>query len=268
MNIPVGQYIDLGWSTWDRSNAGYEWHTDEGVVRLIEKAETTNYVCYEPLSIPTLFLQFAELNPDDSNSLLQFANKYGPLCIPASVTPVMSSPPGETLEFWQTELIGIKNLVNLWQWQKTNNLAMLNQVITWERSQGESPPAVWYAFNDEEPQLVTEHPSILSRFKPGDVLFPALHLIANTVMGKLRDWPVDPFLFVTPQGELVQRFVPKTLLAAIWFQVFQAVSGEKRFKRCDVCQLWEDVTDKKATWRRHTECATRERMRKFRSKSG
>ena len=52
----------------------------------------------------------------------------------------------------------------------------------------------------------------------------------------------------------------------MWFQFFQAASGERKHKRCEVCKKWEDVTDKKATWTKHPECAGRVRTAKYRER--
>ena len=63
---------------------------------------------------------------------------------------------------------------------------------------------------------------------------------------------------------LKQGQVPENLLAAMWYQFLQTITGEKKFKRCAVCNNWEDVTYKKATWKQHPECGNRKRVNRYR----
>lgn len=280
MYTPPGQYIELGFGTWDRSNIGYDWdeskELSDGVIWsndvdppfLVEKTETSNYIEYDPLSLPNLFLYFAELNPDDINDILMFANKYGTLVLNKKINRSIPQTLkiGEPLEFWQSQITDMKNLVNLWEWHNNRDIEKLNNVISWGLPQSEYSNTVWYSFGIEEPQPIHVDTSAL---KYGDILFPALHLMAQIINEKLLDneaCRVTPMVFALTSGKLIQRFVPHTLLGAMWFQAYQAVSGEKKFKRCSICQKWEDVTEKKATWTRHPECAGRERVRKYREK--
>lgn len=165
----------------------------------------------------------------------------------------------------------MKNLVNLWQWHKTENFSMLNKVISCGPPQKlygvNTQLQYFFSFNGEEPQhfftFISQAETITHDFRE-----VAPMLIKLIIEEKLREWPVYPILLpTTPQGkEFLQRFQPSSLLATMWFQVFQAVSGEKRFKRCAVCQKWEDVTVKKETWKSHPECSSRERVRRYRDK--
>jgi hypothetical protein len=60
--------------------------------------------------------------------------------------------------------------------------------------------------------------------------------------------------------------VPDTLLATMWFQLYQILSGHKKLKRCLVCQQLMDVTDCRRSKRKHDHCSKRERMRKYEEK--
>jgi len=65
------------------------------------------------------------------------------------------------------------------------------------------------------------------------------------------------------EGRLAAYLKPKDLLSAMWLQFYFVLVGEKRIKRCSICGLWEDVTDKTKAWSAHAECAQRERFRKY-----
>ena len=56
------------------------------------------------------------------------------------------------------------------------------------------------------------------------------------------------------------------LLSAMWFQFYQVMTGEKRFKKCLECHLWEDVTNKYDNWSYHPECYDRKRAREYRAR--
>ena len=270
-NAP-GRYIELAYSKAVRSIDGYEWHSSENDLNSVHLTQKgTTGISYDPFNIPTLFMQFAELNSDVPDSLLEFANKYGPLAS-SKIVRDGESLSQETLEFWQTQIRDMRNLINLWQWHETGNYLMLSKVISCGDPQsfcnGNAQFLQYFcSFNGEEPrpffqQILSSQGEIIK-----DIQAAAVWLITIIVEAKLKEWTVWPVLHTsTPQGGFLQRFQPSSLLSTMWFQVFQALSGEKLFKRCSVCQKWEDVTNKKGTWKSHPECSSIERTRRFEAK--
>lgn len=73
---------------------------------------------------------------------------------------------------------------------------------------------------------------------------------------------VSPFLKITESG-FEPYLASRDLLSALWLQFYFAVLGERKLKRCAVCGLWEDVTDKTEAWTMHPECGARKRSKKY-----
>lgn len=188
---------------------------------------------------------------------------------------------GESLNFWYREIKEIKRTIQIWHWLKEQDTEKLNLVITWIDKE-----TVNYVFSTEE-EIKTFHrkgfdaeyryleagylrsstePIVFSRFNYGDVFLPAQYLLQRTINKKLDEYPTVPRLLLDKKNKLIQYLVPNNLLAAMWFQFYQAVTGEKLFKRCEVCRKWEDVTNNKVTWSKHPECAGRERAANYRER--
>ena len=202
---------------------------------------------------------------------------------------------GDTLVSWQNAHFAMKHTVQLWEWLKILDLEKLSLIIHWYDDNRAiryflgaeddlramckdgaimGPDHVKRRKDNNEPlrllngELASElsPPGLLARFVPGDVVIPAQTAMQKIINEKLKEYPTRPMLLMDNSNKLKQYFVPKNLLSAMWFQFFQAASGERKHKRCEVCKKWEDVTDKKATWTKHPECAGRERTAKYRER--
>jgi hypothetical protein len=97
-----------------------------------------------------------------------------------------------------------------------------------------------------------------------DVFTPSRAMVADLVNAGLRD--VLPALVLTRSGELEPRLRPKSLISAIWYQVYELAVGRKVLRRCEICGKRMDVTDRHANKRVHDRCSKRERMRRLRAK--
>ena len=106
-------------------------------------------------------------------------------------------------------------------------------------------------------------PEQYATWTKGDLLGPAMLYLTELINEKLNA-NTDCRI---PQGSRSPQFVAKNLLGAIWLQFSQIVSGEVRLKRCAVCKLYMDVTDKRSTWTKHESCAKRGQMRRYRRNS-
>jgi hypothetical protein len=86
---------------------------------------------------------------------------------------------------------------------------------------------------------------LLDRFKPFDVLRPALYALQAEINKRIAEFGVVPTLVWCPGPRINgiakpdhhQRivFVPKNLLAAMWLQFAQAVTGEYQLRECKGC---------------------------------
>jgi hypothetical protein len=53
----------------------------------------------------------------------------------------------------------------------------------------------------------------------------------------------------------------------MWLQFYFTASGHYKFKRCDVCHKWADVSNSSEKWTMHQACANKRRVREFRAKN-
>jgi hypothetical protein len=297
----IGQYIDLGFFSWRRSDAGYQIKATEPVLAegksdlfVLEKTETTGYQVTRPLENKVLFRAFGDLD-GSPESFIEFANENGLLTQGES----LATPPvngacdrtvrGDRLSLWTDEHWILQRVLETWDWLRAGDLENLQNVILWTSS-----GTVKYFFAERNDlksfrthgaEIVNgalrrrdngarlrimegefDSPGLIERFVRGDVILPAQTAVQLLVNRQLSKHPVRPMLLMDKKNALKQYFVPENLLAAMWFQLFQGLSGERKFKKCSVCHLWEDVTEKRANWSRHPECAGRIRTRKYREK--
>lgn len=78
---------------------------------------------------------------------------------------------------------------------------------------------------------------------------------------------VRPTLIYEEEATKLKPYLrPYDLLAALWTEFYLEVSGQKDFKRCGICGLWEDVTNKNKNWKVHPPCAARRRVDKYQAK--
>jgi hypothetical protein len=90
--------------------------------------------------------------------------------------------------------------------------------------------------------------------------------LQDRINAKLRRYPPELRLLKNQKGNLERFVVPESLLGAMWLQLSEVVSGQKRFRRCDVCGLWCEVTHKRRNWRMHPECSDRARSARYRER--
>ena len=86
---------------------------------------------------------------------------------------------------------------------------------------------------------------------------------------------VDFKLSLNAEGVFESYVKPKSLLDAIWLQLYQASisasQGERRIKRCEICGkpevLWEYGERKQnSNWHYHTECYNARKQKEYRDR--
>jgi hypothetical protein len=305
----LGQYIDLGYFKWFKSNAGY--YFDKNAISdmdpnvngpfIVESPENTGYTRFNPLEeCPSLFLRFADMDCTEQD-YIHFANENGLLTgdlllsnIPhnerrkekigdeiVEVEIAKKFIVGDPLVLWQKEHFILKYTVQVWEWLKDRNTNKLALVIRWNNSNkevkyflgSEKDLRLYHSESSEHNKIMhgtlaseTSNSILLSHFIPNDVLLPAQVLIQQQINKKLKEYRVNPVLLMDNKNMLQQYLMPENLLSAMWFQFYQAVTGEKKYKKCEVCHKWEDITNKKSNWSKHPECAGRLRTANYRKK--
>lgn len=279
LDIPQAFFV------WYVADKGYYWDEDAQAGALgsagqppflVDHPATSGLIPYSPLDKPELFLEFAETSPT-REGILAFANKYGKL---APAHDVVTPQPGrgdvllmaDSLSLWLGEIWYMKKTAQLWEWLKAEDLKALRKIISWGRDnksveytivpEGEAPgPRSWGLLASPD-----KKGEVFARFRAGDVLLPAKYLLQVWINKKLQKYPARPRLLLNEKNELEGYLMPSSLLSALWLQFYFAAIGKSRYKRCSICGLWSDVTNKRATWSKHDECANRDRVARCREK--
>ena len=276
--------IDLSMLQWGCHEGGYEWHvhTTEEAVKLISEAEAAEakgkkFVWrlryeglvpvkkdaavrwYAPLvDTPQLYREFAELQADE-DEFREFANKYGPLYLPAKersegdrgfrvVAPV------NTFESWESERKELSYTVELldearkemdrrgWGSQEAEGgFRRLVAAVPWaevlrgsEGRQGLGAKA-------------------LKLLKEKDLGDPALQLnlvvmtINQRLAGDLNRSAVPVQLLFHPgrglhESSFSMHIVPSDLASAMWLQLARDLAERPEFRQCPRCKRWFEIS--------------------------
>jgi len=263
------------------STSGYYWedeidkeffHSPEDVDGItgpiiLAKPETREYRAIYPLQdYPTLFTEFARVEPN-LNGIIDFTNKYG--LIVGEYLTYYHSPIGESSEsfnLWEKNILVMKEAVELWEAIKNEDITTLSKFVKWISYSNMDNWPTCFSPSTGQPfyrsLIIAPHHSAFRRIVTGDLLLPARIFLKEIININMQKHPTKVQLHLTADNKIIQNFIPKNLLSAMWFQFSQALTGEKKFKRCIHCGKWEDVTDKKATWKGHPECGNRARVKK------
>lgn len=290
--------VELGYFKWEKARGGYEirqavniggdsdyhdWfnfgdENDQNTAPfIIQKEKVDTMATIEPLTeSPALFAEFAGLDYNDAAAIIAFANHHGPL-----LPPNWRSYVGEKLAIWQNEIAIMKEAFELWQWAINGDTEKLARVITIKKHETPLKLTNSATLVGTEISRISGNggkhylncdDSFLRRLTPGDLVLPAKALVQaaiNDYLSRLPfNWifepPVMAQLLFNDHSELEQCLIPTALLAAMWLQFAQHVSGEKKIRRCEICNQWADVTDCRENWTSHELCVNRDKVRKHR----
>jgi hypothetical protein len=228
------------------SEAGYEWAKGkDGKQHLIPRREPgIGYRACKPHS--ALFLEFAKM-PPSKEAIQNFASLYGDLYSRygaghSGTRKDGTVASGASLGTWAKESGDMRVLVGLWRDIQQRQIAALKKIIKW----GEREVGYEIKTPLRERSATLAHADIpatgFARFGPKDVVLPArcalqleinLRLAEHSTVAQLS-WTTDTR---DTSGDYYQRIVfqPPNLLAAMWLQFAQAVTGEFQLKVCEGC---------------------------------
>lgn len=229
---------------------------------LISSPKTKSWKVYYPLEDnQELFGTFAD-TPKTEEGVTSFANEYGNLHTSYMLSPAAKKftnfITGVPLSEWFSEIAAMKYVLELER--AIDKRQGLSDFLEWK------DPDTLVTPKDKYP-LITRHgaPEVFDLFHFDDLLLPARYLLQRTANEKLGDLEhrIDPHLVMNADnGNLEPYLLPESLIAALWFQFYEMVSGNIKLERCEICGKWENVVGKRADWRRHYSCAAKERARK------
>ncbi|HHY33348.1 MAG TPA: hypothetical protein GX515_10140 [Firmicutes bacterium] len=243
---------------------------------LVQHPETTSRLRRRPLEDGTLFLEFASLEPTPE-AILKFANKHGFLGLTVALMPANGRSElrlGESLAAWVAAIEDMHAYVQVWEMLQRRDAGGLGQFIVWSpdgsgvtfyaggledvpRDRGGLPRHPFYHIAHKY-----EFADHLAKWRLGDVIEPARLLLVRVVSERLNG-QASPRLLLSRKGNGFAGFVmPTNLYSAMWVQFYRAILGEARYRRCEICGQWMDVTYSRRDKRQHTECGWRVRGRR------
>ena len=230
---------------WAVNGAGYRWV--KGL------AGDTHLVPRDQIGLPSrvyepsagLFLEFAALKPTQE-AIVEFAWKYGSLFDSYSSEDWAAREnhtltAGPSLSTWKSEIGDMQALIKLWQTiedcripkLRKERLAELRETVIW------TDKGVRYEIKTSKRGMhaVWLPDAWLARVPPNDVLLPARYALQSEINLRISDPDslTIPRLAWTPDNHQRIIFTPTNLLAAMWLQFAQAVTGEFQLKRCEGC---------------------------------
>ena len=213
---------------WPVPKTGFEWTKsiawprgrllpepqDEGDY-LIERAipgQSRTVQRYSPFRISGLFRTFADTERS-KEGIVHFADQYGFLFEPVAAMSVVGSDthvrPGEPMEAWVKEIALLRSAVDLW--------GACREIEPPMRDNSTPIEPTWGALQ----QMVNEH---------------------------LKTQAADPKLLWDVRATkacLRMRFMPRSLLAAMWIQLATAIEGDRDYGQCEQCGSWFEIVAEK-----------------------
>jgi hypothetical protein len=196
---------------------------------------------------------------------------------------------GESRAFWHTEHFALAFASMVWEFLANNDIESLKKVVFWQNTKsarvvkfrrellGEIDTSTagelhypmehaksigWETLFDGDNNVRAWAPQ---RFLYPDVLAPARLFVQLEINKKLRDFPLQIALTLDEHGDLRKRMYPTSLLSAMWYQMYLALVGEIKLRRCSICGKWEDMKGHRTTWETHKVCASTKRVQRFRA---
>ncbi len=228
---------------------------------------------------PTLFEAFALLRkgPDAGLAarILRFAGKHGDLGVRLALhRPITegSTPleQGEDLGRWKSEIEDMAVAFRVWRCVQERNATRLARSV---KTEGTALTLFWeenFESRSQEELLGKVKMQMLQAmevtFLPGDLFGPANYLLQHLINEKITGH-VSPRVLRDPEFNLVADFVPDSLLSAMWFQFFKAVTGLSEFIQCGICgELIVKKQGSRNTKAFHTQCSKYRSDRKHKAR--
>ncbi len=227
---------------WKMSEAGYQWA--KGIMdakpHLVPRLEPGKG--FRPTEPPKeMFAEFAKLDPTQ-DGIRTFADEYGDLFdryeLQDHAAHNGTASGGASLRRWQSEIEDMRVLFDLWDNIQNRRIAALKRVIRWEKTKdGDSSVSYLLKTSIRERHQMLAHSKLskgaLIRFADDKgVLLAARCALREEINLRLSEHPTVPSLAWTPDYDERIIFKPPHLLAAMWLQFAQAVTGEFGIKRC------------------------------------
>lgn len=233
--------------------------------------ETYQVQHYYPLSKKhtDLFQAFAAANPT-AIGIQQFADKYGllggkysvgvkfitvaprmvelrgnwRLDVPATrIGYTDNYATGDPFTAWVKHISTMRHAVNVWSLLQKQDEAGLREYVKWR-------PLTFDLVNPDTGERLTSGRAVFAfenaagekKLVQGETLRPARVLLADLINDNLKGQVSPLTLCYVGLEQTTLRFVPESLLGALWLQFAQAVDKSYAYKQCEACGKWFDIS--------------------------
>lgn len=214
-----------------------------------------------------LFQTFATVVPDAAG-IQQFANGYGLLggkysvgvefitvekCmvelyrsrLGAPATPISfetNYAEGESFIAWTNQITKMKHAVKVWALLNRRDENGLREYVKWHHK-------VFYLIDPETGERLTirrpmfsfDNAVLTNKLVQGEMVRPARVLLADLINDNLKGKVSPMTLFHVGLEQTTLRFIPESLLGALWLQFAQALDKSYAYKQCEECGVWFDI---------------------------
>ncbi len=273
--------------TWDVCQGGHKWvetkeaHSEDAKKSLfltddVAPGSIFQRKRYRPLHEHSgLFRIFAEVEPTEEG-ILRFANEYGLLGAEVTVNiriPLPGKPDtmgiGEPIEKWKEQISLMRRALDLWEMVRVGDVGGLSRFIHWQQKEKDS----WVicelkSYGERGGHVIASpevHPELLERFRPGDLVQPALCQIQRVMNEQIKGRVSPRLLWEVDRTRLGLYIHPASLLGALWLQFASAVDGQKEYRQCQECKTWFELSPEVARTNRHY-CSNACRSRAYRQR--
>ena len=215
----------------------------------------------------SLYMKFTKLDLTEE-SIIDFADKYGFLDSPQEISAPFQwprfNPRGERLQFWEKEILEMKNAVNIWQasGEKNYDLDYLKKCISFEKKDFSMRYYTWCIPDEEIPNREGYARNRAVSFpipqwcNDDDFMIIALCLLDNLINTKLENNKLAPRLKFSENpvkknpNRLEICFQSTNLIGALWLQLARAIDASQELRRCIMCPNWFEIGSLQGTSRR------------------
>ena len=171
---------------------------------------------------------------------------------------------GERLSTWVGQIRIMRETIDLWDLARASDMQGLSRYIEWEgsstirlRPQNDAGGVI------ETISSWDIAPELMHRFRPGDLIQPALVATQRRINRQIAAAP--RLLWNHKEGRSDLHILPNSLIGALWLQFAQAVDGDRKYRRCAECRTWFEISPETARVTR-TYCSNACRSKAYRKR--
>ena len=209
-------------------------------------------------------MEFARLKTTPQ-AVLEFANRYGGLNYQndgVRENRMEISPKAESFADWESEILTIRQLLELWQMASTLDYSNLSNYVRWT-AHGIEIRDIYNPMtrNNRTSFLIsTENLPLLksgaesngfiylpvtektfSGFKKSEPSRPILYFIQHITNYKMKGLVKPQLMLDDHENKMNLKLKPCSFIGALWLQCVMALNDRKVYANCSTCHKWFEV---------------------------